>query len=160
MKLVILPELVVPWSLFSNETIHTDLLPTHYALAFHGSHHLCFSSWLCLITLSTKNPSPTGFHLPNHDKYSSLRNRTHLEIFYCDWFNCIFFSRNLYTNEGQISQQAPYYSATNFQDQPHHPPYIPPCNLLPHFCFSFIGPFGDEKSGENRKVESWNLSTA
>nr|CAN66984.1 hypothetical protein VITISV_004458 [Vitis vinifera] len=34
--------------------------------------------------------------------------------------------RNLYTNEGQISQQAAFYSTTNFQDQSHHPPYIPP----------------------------------
>lgn len=34
--------------------------------------------------------------------------------------------RNLYAIEGQISQPVSYYDFTNVQDQPQHPPYVPP----------------------------------
>lgn len=56
------------------------LFPPPTRLAFLESH-LCFSSWLCLTTLSNKNPSPTGFHLTYENKYFSFQNPRGLKHF-------------------------------------------------------------------------------
>lgn len=92
--------------------------------AHHGHASPSFPTWIQAIQV--------GFLSPWWRRY--LFTCETLDVF-ISLFRLIFFSRSLYANEAQISPQAAYYSAPNFQDQSHTPPYIPPCKIFFYFFF-------------------------